>query len=430
MRKFKNIKLGLVCAFIVTLLSCSGDNGVTPPPAATLRVDSIAPNVLGRGSKSVVLTISGIGFTNGASVDLGAGVIPVATQVVDSAHLEVTINVNPQTASGPRTVVVSSAGKTAQLSAGLTISENSAPVPKFTVSPSQGTISSTFDLDASASTDNDGTIKTYKWEISDGTNPNGKIVHKKFSEKGTYTVRLTLTDNDGSTSSANADLKVGDNIPPHASFTISPQTGSNLTTFTLDASASVDPDGGITQYTWNFGGNLDFNGKVIQHKFAAGVIVVSLTVRDTKGATSLAKKNLNVSFFDVQKESKAVQDVLIDFLRRFGEIESLSADEIVVGFSRNCSGRQHEINIINGEKDNIQSSGVTILGDPIVSSINETNARASITADFHGKFSDGTPYDGVATHHCTLIKEGGDWKICEFFVTQDSNALGTALPVY
>jgi PKD repeat protein len=69
---------------------------------------------------------------------------------------------------------------------------NQAPVPSFTVSCDGLSCS----FDASASTD-DGTIVTYAWDFGDGTTVEGVTATHDFATPGSFTVTLTVTDNDG-----------------------------------------------------------------------------------------------------------------------------------------------------------------------------------------------------------------------------------------
>ncbi|TDD34665.1 PKD domain-containing protein [Actinomadura sp. KC06] len=54
-----------------------------------------------------------------------------------------------------------------------------------------------FVFDASRSADSDGRIKTYLWELGDGTLLRGKRLTHTFAERGTYTVTLTTIDDRG-----------------------------------------------------------------------------------------------------------------------------------------------------------------------------------------------------------------------------------------
>lgn len=66
-----------------------------------------------------------------------------------------------------------------------------APTASFTASCSQGTCS----VDASASADADGTIASYDWDFGDGDTAIGSTAVHSYDASGSYTIRLTVTDN-------------------------------------------------------------------------------------------------------------------------------------------------------------------------------------------------------------------------------------------
>lgn len=411
----------LVC--VILFAGCKGDNGVTPPVTNNVTVSSITPSVLALGAQSVTVEISGSGFASVTAVDLGAGINIVSREVPDTSHIELVVNVAKAAAPGARTVTVSTSSATGSLASGLTVSDNSAPLVKFIVSPTQGTISSVFVFDAGTSIDADGSITAYKWQISDGANPKGMKVQHQFSEKGEFTVMLTVTDNKGAESSTQKTITVGDNLPPAAEFALTPTSGSNLTLFSFDASASTDPDGEIKSYKWDFGDNKSDQGMKVTHKYAAaGKYRVQLSVRDTKDAVTIATKTIPVTFFDVDKARQDITDTITDFLRLFSDQENLSAQQIVVGFSKspNCPGREHEIRIIEQQQATIQTSGVRNIS-VTVTSVGEHNGTANASAEFFGVTFEGDDYDAFATHHFSMVNEDGSWLICNFNVTQGAS---------
>lgn len=89
---------------------------------------------------------------------------------------------------------------------------NTAPVARFTETVSGLTAS----FDASTSTDADGTIASYAWAFGDGTAGSGVGPAKTYAAAGTYTVRLTVTDNAGSTSSVSRVVTVTSTGQPPA----------------------------------------------------------------------------------------------------------------------------------------------------------------------------------------------------------------------
>src|SRR5690554_1767075 len=79
----------------------------------------------------------------------------------------------------------------------------------------------------------------------------------------------------------------GNNSPPTAVFSLSPALGTAPQQVTVDGSSSVDPDGDIVEYAWNFGDGMSAVGMSAVHTFtAAGTFPVILTVTDDAGATA------------------------------------------------------------------------------------------------------------------------------------------------
>jgi|GEM_PF-6438472 len=66
----------------------------------------------------------------------------------------------------------------------------------------------TVTFDASSSYDPDGFIVSYSWNFGDGSTASGQTVTHTYSSAGTYTVTLTVTDNEGLTSSTSKQITV------------------------------------------------------------------------------------------------------------------------------------------------------------------------------------------------------------------------------
>ena len=174
---------------------------------------------------------------------------------------------------------------------------NTPPTASFSssVAPGDGVTAS---FDASASTDVDGTIVSYSWNFGDGTavvsGPNPTVNHVFIA--GTYTVTLTVTDNDGATDTATASfLAPGANDAPVAAFT----TRIEGRTVTFDATGSTDPDGTITQYQWNFGDGTPVASTalptVTRTYAGVGQFTVTLTVTDDRSATAQRVQGLSTN---------------------------------------------------------------------------------------------------------------------------------------
>lgn len=97
-----------------------------------------------------------------------------------------------------------------------------------------------------------------------------------------YTVALTVTDDDGAMGSHTKQIYVQDD-PPFSRFTATPGTGSNWATVSFNASSSSD-NGLITSYSWDFGDGSTASGISHTHTYSkAGAYQVRLSLTDNEG---------------------------------------------------------------------------------------------------------------------------------------------------
>ncbi|OLE75249.1 hypothetical protein AUG19_06020 [archaeon 13_1_20CM_2_54_9] len=86
---------------------------------------------------------------------------------------------------------------------------NKPPVIVLASSTNSTTVRSSVSFNATASYDPDGTIFSYSWNFGDNTAPEtGAIRTHTYSQAGNYTVTITVTDDNGTTSSAARVVKV------------------------------------------------------------------------------------------------------------------------------------------------------------------------------------------------------------------------------
>ena len=136
-----------------------------------------------------------------------------------------------------------------------------------------------------ASSDADGSITAWAWDFGDGNTSTLASPQHAYLRVGTYTVNLTVTDDDGGTDSKIMDLDVV-NAPPAASFTIGPHVQSTGQPITFQ-DTSTDPDGTIVSRAWDFGDGTTGQGAAPTHVFRArDTFTVRLTVTDDGGDTA------------------------------------------------------------------------------------------------------------------------------------------------
>jgi len=175
---------------------------------------------------------------------------------------------------------------------------NQSPTAAFTISPSSGLPGTWFTFNAGSSFDPDGTITSYAWTYGDGGTGSGITTYHTYAVAGTYTVTLTVTDDDGASDTYVGTAIVGasPNQPPAAAFTVSPTSGQPGTWFTFNAASSSDADGSIAGYAWSFGDGGTGSGVTAYHTYAsAGTYTVTLTVTDDDGATDTETRSVTVA---------------------------------------------------------------------------------------------------------------------------------------
>ena len=175
---------------------------------------------------------------------------------------------------------------------------NQAPMARFTATPDGGPAPLAVTFDASGSSDSDGTIARYEWDFGGSATGTGRTVSHTFDQKGAYTVRLTVTDDDGAAATASDELLV--NANPIARIVADPVGGTAPLSVSFDAQSSSDPDGTIASYAWNFGtGASGATGATTTQTFSdAGLYAVQLTVTDDLGGRGEVVFELNVRLPD------------------------------------------------------------------------------------------------------------------------------------
>jgi len=120
---------------------------------------------------------------------------------------------------------------------------NEDPVASFLASPTTGTAELLVSVDASASIDNDGNIVTYDWNFGDGNTATGIMASNNYLNMGTYTITLTVTDDDGAMNSTTQNIVVDEVV---------------ITTYTIDATAGTNGTIDPLTATINAGANQTF----------------------------------------------------------------------------------------------------------------------------------------------------------------------------
>jgi PKD repeat protein len=166
-----------------------------------------------------------------------------------------------------------------------TVPANRTPVASFTATPSSGQVPVAVDFDASASSDSDGTIVSYDWTFGDGTSATGATTAHTYTEIGTYTATLFVTDDQGAVGSTTRTISV-----TKVTTTASPTSGPVGTVIT--ASVPCAPRDGWVNGAAAIVSLVDFFGNVVATNSventdpATARVAVGITVPEALGSGS------------------------------------------------------------------------------------------------------------------------------------------------
>ena len=159
------------------------------------------------------------------------------------------------------------------------------PVVSASASSTDTTTGQPVSFDAHASVDDGSHIQSYSWDFGDGGSSSQATPSHTYATAGTYTVTATAMASNGVSTTKTLSISVADR-PPTAAFSYSPAAATGQPV-SFDASASADPDGTISAYSWDFGDGSTASGNLASHSYAmSGTYTATLTVTDNSGNTS------------------------------------------------------------------------------------------------------------------------------------------------
>lgn len=161
------------------------------------------------------------------------------------------------------------------------------------------------EFDASASHVDEIAIDEYEWDFGDGgtATTSDPIIEHTYSDWGEFNVTLTVTDEAGQTDDKTQQVRV--NAIPEAAFEWMPTLPNEGDDIEFNAGDSVDPDGNIVQYEWDFGDGDTDTGEVVTHNYGPagednwGEFDVTLTVTDDDDATDDVTETVRVNAYPV-----------------------------------------------------------------------------------------------------------------------------------
>lgn len=234
--------------------------------------------------------------------------------------------------------------------------------------------------------------------------------------KAVYTGRVALYSKKATAHFDNVNVyrDPAANAIPIADF----HSSSVATDLSLDAAASIDPDGSIVDYSWSFGDGSTGSGINPSHHYSSGgSYTITLSVTDNLGATTKIVRVISLTI--PTNDSDMIKQVVRHFFELYDDVEHLTGEQICVDFSRDplCPARQKQIDDINEGKKVIVYNEVFYLSDVSVKFESSTQAYP---VKIHNLFKyqvKGDPVihqtDGWHIYH--VQKEGdGKWHQCKY----------------
>jgi PKD repeat protein len=176
------------------------------------------------------------------------------------------------------------------------VSVYSAPSAQIRATPASGNPPLVVLLDASGSTAGSGAIVLYEWDADgdgayESTSGSTPEISATYNTPGVYFPAVRITDS--MANQATASTQVRANSAPFADLSVDPRSGAAPLTVVLDASSSLDPDGTIVSYEFDFDGDGAWDTprqpqSSIQHQYSVpGFYLPSVRVTDSDGASDV-----------------------------------------------------------------------------------------------------------------------------------------------
>ncbi|MGQ9583116.1 MAG: PKD domain-containing protein [Thermoplasmatota archaeon] len=166
--------------------------------------------------------------------------------------------------------------------------------------PAQAGLNSEILFSASKSSDEDGEVVLWSFDFGDG-NATGWVrqptVNHSYSAPGAYSATVRVRDDDGMESLCATARVTIENMPPVADAQVYPLTGNTSTVFrfSVPGGSTLDPDGTIVSYEWDFGDGTGASGSAQTHVYKKkGTYTIVFTVTDNFGATATVELEVRV----------------------------------------------------------------------------------------------------------------------------------------
>ena len=241
----------------------------------------------------------------------------------------------------------------------IAVESNTRPPVAAVDGPYDGTTGTPVAMSGGQSTDPEGDALSYAWRFGDGETAIGKNVSHAYASRGTFNVRLIVTDIHNLSDTVNTTASI--TARPVAA-TDGPYIGIAGDPVTMSGARSTDADGDALSYAWSFGDGATGSGENVSHTYSgSGRFTVRLIVTDTRGhadtvnttvtITSRPVARTNGPYSGIEGESVAMSGSqstdadgdALSYAWRFGDGGTGSGENVAHTYSR---GGTFEVRLI------------------------------------------------------------------------------------
>ncbi len=185
----------------------------------------------------------------------------------------------------------------------IVVIKNIKPTIILQASSEKGAAPLTVNFDASSSTDPDGKITGFAWDL-DGNgvfnDATGEKASYTYTASGTYEAAVQVTDNSGDTNVLKKPINISSTFALKSAIDVNSEVNGKLfigKSYLFDGKRSSSPSGKVTKYAWNFGDATPVqSGRSVSHAFKTiGTYEVLLTITDEGGTSASSSKKVTVT---------------------------------------------------------------------------------------------------------------------------------------
>lgn len=225
----------------------------------------------------------------------------------------------------------------------------------FSADPVEGEIPLEVEFDASESSDPDGEIVAYEWDLDgdgDYDDAEGVSATYTYEQTGIYTAGLRVTDNNGEYGTYEVEINATSAMVPMAVITETNEGEYYAgTEYSFSASSSSSPNGEIEKYSWDFGDeSRAVTTRSADHTYEeTGTYVIKLMITDETDETGT--ETIQIEVVEPSQKPIAVITTVptvsedegaivgdIPFTVAFSASESTDADDNIVDYEWDFDG--------------------------------------------------------------------------------------------